>query len=218
MSLATPKPARPVPSTAPASGPVSQRTRIRPSALRVLEEAERRESQVQSAAEPVGELPPVEQLAELFDDDEDMATIRRDLPLTQPRRLEVEVDDADATLKRPVRTQYSSEVNAAFVGLAIPTVDDEHAVEWDRSDVEPTIRRPLAEMAGELGVGGDAQPLPLVRRSSTRPAPAAPRSSRALALAKRNDRRRLLQGVLLFAFVFVAVTLLTATLVRLFGH
>lgn len=214
MSLATPKPARPAPSKAPASGPVSQRTRVRPSALRVLEEAERRESQIQHAAEPVGELPPVEQLAELFDDDEDMATIRRDLPLTQPRRLEVEVDDADATLKRPVRTQFSSEVNAAFVGLAIPTVDDEHAVEWDRSDVEPTVRRPLSEMAGELAPNSDPQPMLLVRRSA-RP-PAAP--GRALALAKRNDRRRLIQGVILFALVFVAVTLLTAVIVRLLGR
>ncbi|MBK7399041.1 MAG: hypothetical protein IPJ34_22840 [Myxococcales bacterium] len=212
MSLATPKPARPVPST----GPASQRTRIRPSALRVLEQAEReRESERESERQL--ELPPVEELAAIFEDDEDMATIRRDLPLMQPRRLEVEVDDADATLKRPVRTQFTSEVNGAFVGLAIPTVDDEHAVEWDRSEVEPTVRRPLSEMAGELGVGpaSDPQPLLLVRRSN-RPPPAPARH--ALARAKRNDRRRLLQGILLFALVFVAVTLLTAVIVRLVSH
>ena len=187
MSLSTPKPT----------------AKRRASALRVLERAERggRDEAASSDEQPV--LPPVEQLAEIFDED-DAQTIRRDLPRMQPRRVEVEVDDADATLKRPVRTAHGrSDTNAAFVGLAIPSVDEEHALAWDE-EVEPTIRKSVDEMSGR-----DSEPVLLVRRSN-RPPP-----SPALELARRNDRRRLLQAALLFALVFVAVTAVTAGIARI---
>ncbi len=137
--------------------------------------------------------------------EEDELTVRRDFTPKPPKRLEVEISDADKTWKW---TRPRADHAGRFVGLALPTPDDSHLAEFDHDDVEATL-----EMASPFALQAREAAIPLV--SPPRPARATTRvtfgrTSELLSIAVRRPQVRAVAAFVATAIVAFTVAYLLA--------
>jgi len=138
---------------------------------------------------PADESGPLPQFAteslELEEEEREDLTIRRVFAPKQPPRVDVEISDADATWRweRPI-----ADTQGRFLALALPTLDDDGAIEFDHSEVDVT-----REMASPFALTPAATAIPLRRTRR-----------RAIARPKAKQPSFIRTGATRIAFVVAA--------------
>lgn len=168
----------------PGSGPISGLVAKHPTPVRADHSADATEELDLS-----GGLPDL--------DGEDELTIRRDFAPHSPTKLAVEISDADATWKWKPRGG-AADAAGRRVGLALPTLDGDKALEWDRDDVEKTLERATPFDLEALRNGA----IPLARKRRVRPRPV---ESTAQIMASIAPERRAPWALAIFVVVMAGV-------------